>query len=418
MGILCLEVNRSMKELHTEAAYWCTFDTGKTQWPQLTSSCSTKALVVGGGMSGLLTAYMLHERNIDFILVEAKEISEGSSLASTGLLQYCSDMMLHELRKQIGKQKADLFYVSCFKAVDQIRNIAKRIEAETGDVQLHTRSSLQLCSEPIDALKLEKEYEALSSLQLPCELWDQQRIARHFPFSKRSALITHQDAEINPHLFVIRLAQFLSKYNQALFERSKMTGFDKLADGSYQVTINNEHRIHAEYIIHAVGYHYEQLQQPQLNFFINRSYVLVTDPIDDLSFWHERMLIWETARPYLYMRTTKDSRIVIGGLDERSSILNKKDASLKNEQLLHELNKLFPATEAGTAYYWNAYFHEPKDGLPYVGSDQDDPKRLYLLGYGGNGMVYSMLGANLIAQTISGTMEQPELASILTLSRS
>src|SRR5690606_18016368 len=98
-----------MKELHTGANYWNTFTTGDTEWPTLGESLRTKVLIIGGGMSGLLTAFKLHEQNIECVLVEGKEISEGSSLASTGLLQYCSDLMLHELRKMIGRQKADGF---------------------------------------------------------------------------------------------------------------------------------------------------------------------------------------------------------------------------------------------------------------------------------------------------------------------
>jgi len=410
-----------MKELHTGACYWSTVTTGNTDWPTLNESLSTKVLIIGGGLSGLLTAFMLHEQNIEFILVEGKDISGGSSLASAGLLQYSSDIMLHELRKMIGKQKADLFYLSCYRAIDEIRRIAAILHHDGKDCQLQTRSSMQYCSNLHDIDKLKKEYEALTSINLPCELWDQHNIEQNFPFSKRLGLITHQDAEINPYLLVIQLAQYLSKHNNKLFEHSAATLIKQHDNESYSVVINHQHTIEAEYIIHTVGYDFKQLQLPALQLKTNRSYVVVTERIHDLTSWKNHMLLWETARPYLYMRTTPDARVMIGGLDEASSMLDKEQHSLRkhNDKLITELNKLFPAFDAVIAYDWNAFFIEPKDRLPYFGTVGADSKHIYILGYGGNGTIYSMLGAQLAAHSIQGSMnpEKQELASILSLSR-
>lgn len=410
-----------MKKLHTGACYWSAFTTGNIEWPTLNESLSTKVLIIGGGISGLLTAFMLHEFNIEFVLVEGKEISEGSSLASTGLLQYSSDIMLHELRKAIGKQQADLFYLKCYHALDELRRIAAILQQEVGDCQLKTRSSMQYCSDLHDISKLKKEFEALSSINLPCELWDKRDIEQHFPFSKRLGLITHQDAEINPYLFVIRLAQYLRKHGANLYERSIASSIKQHDNGSFSVVINNQHTIQAEYLIHATGYQYEQLQLPALQLKMKRSYVIVTEPISDLSSWHNRMLLWETARPYLYIRTTFDSRAIIGGLDETSSMLNQEPFSVMqhNEKLINELNCLFPSLRATVAHNWNAYFIEPKDRLPYIGTDRVNLKHIYILGYGGNGTVYSMLGAQLAAHMVKGSCgsSELELISMLSLAR-
>ena len=410
-----------MKELHTGANYWNTYTTGDTEWPTLHESLRTKVLIIGGGMSGLLTAFKLHEQNIECVLVEGKEISEGSSLASTGLLQYCSDLMLHELRKMIGRQKADLFYRSCFRAIDEVRRIASLLQQEVGDCQLQSRSSMQYCSDLKDIDKLQKEYEALSSLDLPCELWDQHIIVQHFPFSKRLALVTHQDAEINQHLFVIRLAQYLSQRGIKLFEHSKASSIRQHNNGAFSVLINDQYTIEAEYIIHAVGYHSEQLQLTELNVKSNRSYVVVTEPIADLNSWYNGMLLWETARPYLYARTTPDSRVIIGGLDETSSKLDRDKPSINRhiDKLLAKLNELFPSFHAAAYQSWNAYFYEPQDGLPYIGLDPSNSKHVYILGYGGNGTIYSMLGAMLAVPIVLGNANtaEHELLSMLSLSR-
>ena len=77
---------------------------------------------------------------------------------------------------------------------------------------------------------------------------------------------------------------------------------------------------------------------------INRSYVFVSNPIQHFRDWYKQALIWETKRPYLYVRTTVEGRLIVGGLDE-----DKPDAPLSDEiimeraeRLLKQSKKLFP----------------------------------------------------------------------------
>lgn len=407
-----------MTELHYGAVYWKTFNTGESEWKQLSQSLSTKVLIIGGGMSGLLTAFALYKHNIDFVLVEADDIAEGSSLASTGLLQFSNDIMLHELQQQIGADKANYYYRSCYNALQQLKQVAAEIEPIVGEVQCYPRSSMQFSSIAADVDKLKQEYEALSGCGLPCELWTQQQIEAKFPFSKQCALITRDDAEINPHLFVLKLAQFLSRQGAQLYERSPVSSYKKLDNGLYQAAVN-EHYIEAQYMIHAVGYQFEQLQQLQLQLLLNRSYVIVTEPIGIENHWYENMLLWETARPYLYMRKTADNRIMLGGLDEPTHIVNHDPDSIRkhSDTLLNMLHQLLPNVQTSVAYQWNATFLTTRDGLPYIGAHPQDDHQLYVLGYGGNGTVSSMIGAQWAADKISGSQELDKLTGILALSR-
>ncbi|WP_237705243.1 FAD-dependent oxidoreductase [Bacillus coahuilensis] len=81
------------------------------------------------------------------------------------------------------------------------------------------------------------------------------------------------------------------------------------------------------------------------NATISTTYTLTTKPIENLNTWDQRELIWETARPYIYMRTTNDNRIIIGGLDEETSNPLERDSKMKHkmELLREEINKRFPS---------------------------------------------------------------------------
>lgn len=85
--------------------------------------------------------------------------------------------------------------------------------------------------------------------------------------------------------------------------------------------------ITANKVIVAAGYEGLEFKKEK-NATLISSYAVVTNPVEDLSSWYKRTLIWETARPYIYMRTTADNRIIIGGLDEDTNIAQERDSKL------------------------------------------------------------------------------------------
>lgn len=135
---------------------------------------------------------------------------------------------------------------------------------------------------------------------------------------------------------------------------------------------------------------------------ISSSFNIVTSQIEDLSFWHNRTLIWETARPYVYLRTTADNRIIIGGLDENTSFVDDRDAKIlhKRDMLIQELIKLFPDLRVTPDYYIGAFYGGTHDGMPMIGQYDEFPNCYFLMGYGDNGLVYSMVLSKIITELI------------------
>lgn len=153
----------------------------------------------------------------------------------------------------------------------------------------------------------------------------------------------------------------------------------------------------------ATGYEaQEEVNEP--NAKVVSSYAIATNPVADLADWGEAMMIWETARPYLYARQTVDNRIIIGGLDEPTKYSEKRDSMMihKRDELLDKLVDLFPelAGHVEADYYWGASFGETHEGLPTIGMYNDYPNCYFLLGYGGNGTVYSVILSQIIRDLI------------------
>lgn len=108
-------------------------------------------------------------------------------------------------------------------------------------------------------------------------------------------------------------------------------------------------------------------------------------------------------RPYLYLRSTGDDRLLIGGEDDDLDIPARRDARVqrKASTLLRKVQRLFPHLPLQSAFSWAGTFAETADGLPFFGAHpQYGPRVLFAMAYGGNGITYSMTGAALLRAAI------------------
>jgi len=354
-------------------------------------------------MSGVNCAHAFISAGLDTVLVERGEIAGGSTSANTGILQFSNDVMLCDLIGQIGQSNAQIFYRRCLQAIDELEQTASGLPENVG---FKRRSSLYFASTEQELPKLKKEYEALSEAGLPVEYWSADEIAKHFPFRKPGAIITHGDAEVNPFLFINVLADAAAGKGARLYEQTDIVRHERLDGGRHRLHTSGGHTIEANYVVFAIGYEPEELRGKLVKAIMNRSYSIATSPVPEpyLKQWHQHWLIWETARPYLYMRLTEDGRIIAGGLDQEieQPVHSEKILREKSIQLLNRIQSLFPEWPLDIEYVWNATFGESQDNLPFIGEDPALPGVYYNLGYGGNGTVYSMIGARTILGLVLG----------------
>ena len=169
--------------------------------------------------------------------------------------------------------------------------------------------------------------------------------------------------------------------------------------------------IAANKIVNASGYEITEFLEKKI-VQLHSTYALASEHIQSqIPAWKDKTLLWNTADPYLYMRLTKDNRIIIGGRDEdfysphkRDTLIKKKSALLKND-----FSKLFPATELIPEFCWTGTFGSTKDALPYIGTYNKTPHTYYALGFGGNGITFSVIAAEIICDMITGKKNKDAL---------
>lgn len=395
-----------MTALNVGSLLWSETSPFIPQYPALEEDLTCDCLVIGGGMGGALLSYMLSLQNVSTVLIDKTKIASGSTSANTGLLQYTNDKTLTSCIHTFGKEAGVQFYRLCDEAMKKLHDIQDNLIMET---QFIPRNSLYFTSTEQDVSLIQDEYNQLNKYGFDVDYWNKEKISSTLPFSKAAGLYTHGDAEVNPFQMCHSLVATAANNGVRVYEDSEVIRYEYKQDGVVCHTRNQ--RIFAKHVVFALGYETQAMKSDR-NAILTTSYAIATNTVKDLSSWYDRCLIWETARPYLYMRTTSDDRIVIGGLDEHLIPPEDREVRLiqKGRKLLQEVEALFP--EIGPLqidYSWASVFGSTHDGLPMMGKHPQYPHCYFLEGYGGNGTVYSMIAADIIADIITGKSRTEDL---------
>ena len=170
--------------------------------------------------------------------------------------------------------------------------------------------------------------------------------------------------------------------------------------------------VRARSVIFASGYEAHSLLKKKVAKLIS-TFALVSEPVASFTGWGEdQCVIWEHAKPYLYLRTTADGRVLIGGEDDPFRNPKRRDSLIdrKTKKLVGKFGELFPGIAVQVAYAWAGTFGESRDSLAYIGQHPEWPHAYFALGYGGNGITFSLLAAEIIRDAVTGrTNENADL---------
>jgi glycine/D-amino acid oxidase-like deaminating enzyme len=138
---------------------------------------------------------------------------------------------------------------------------------------------------------------------------------------------------------------------------------------------------------------------------IHNTFALVTEPLAEPAMATRMPLIWESAKPYLYVRGTGDGRLIVGGEDVPFKSAAGREALLPRQirRVSAKYEQLFGRELPPVAYTWAGSFAETTDGLPYIGAAPGmNPRLQFALCYGGNGITYSVHAGDIVRAGIEG----------------
>ncbi|KPQ24335.1 MAG: Glycine/D-amino acid oxidases (deaminating) [Halomonas sp. HL-48] len=387
-------------DLKSGYPFWAVKNGLLKTFPQLTRDHQSEVVVIGGGITGALIADELSRHGHHVVVLERRDIGWGSTSASTALLQYEIDTHMTELARRYGEANAVLAYQACADAIGELEALA----AGMGDVDFERQQSLYYASNEEDVLPLKEEFALRQKHGFLATWLESDDVHAEYGFQAPAAILTQVAASMDPYRMAYQLFEQLVQRGGEVYDRTQVEHIVPDEDG-VTLTLTSNAKLRCQNLIIAAGYE----SQTWLSEAVaeNRSsYALITDPLPPEALGKLRhTMIWESARPYLYLRTTRDGRLLVGGDDDDEDIPEQRDGRVlgKAEGLSRKIEALWPDMVINPTFSWAGTFAETDDGLPYFGPhDSLGPKVHFAMAYGGNGISYSMIGAKLLRAIIEG----------------
>jgi glycine/D-amino acid oxidase-like deaminating enzyme len=368
----------------------------QTTYAALRGAQDADIAIIGGGITGMITAWRFAAAGIRVAVLEAQRVGRGSTAASTALLMQEPDEDFIHLERRYGAARTRRIWQLSRRAtrdfVRAIRRLRIRCDLHACDSVYY---SLTRESEP----SLRREHRRRSGAGLGGRWLDGAALKAAAGF-EGVAIRTRGNAQIDPYRACGGFARAAVESGARIFERSPVERVVAAGDRVTLATRGGE--VRASRVVVATGYATPSFERLEARFRMLNTYVIVTRPLTP----RERrmnglgdVMLWDDGHPYHYARWTPDHRLMLGGADrprvtdhERGAALRKGIASLR-EFFIERYPRL---ADIELEYAWEGLFATTPDGLPYIGPHRRFPRHLFALGYGGNGMTFGFLAADLL----------------------
>ena len=356
------------------------------------------ALIVGGGITGSLIAERLTRQNLNVVIIDRELPGRGSTAASTSMLLWEIDRSLAQLTETYGFERASRAYLASLHAVAGLKSLVLQLGVAC---EMRDKDSLYLAAGDTNKELLD-EHQLRQRAGLPGDFLDHRTLLDIYGIARAGAIVSPGAADADPMQLARGLLRVAVARGARVFN-AEAVEFDAAAR-SVGVQLTNGRQIEARSVILATGYVMPAIIHSTVQT-ISSSWAIATRP-QPQKVWKDGALIWENSKDYLYARTTSAGRIIIGGEDSDEIIEpDARDRLIpeKSRVLARKLAALWPVADVDIEFRWSGTFDTTSDGLPLIGPVPNATGIYAAYGYGGNGITFSFLAAQLIGDLIAGS---------------
>ncbi|WP_278983812.1 NAD(P)/FAD-dependent oxidoreductase [Sphingobium yanoikuyae] len=373
-----------------------------TDWPSRPSdpfpAGPVDIAILGSGIVGAVIADRLSDSGRRIALFDRRPPGCGSTAASTAEIMWAMDVPMSHLSRDMGEAEAARRWRRVHEAV---RDFAHRIDAlgiEAGRVE---RPTLYLAGTILDEDGLAREAEMHRRYCLPSTFLRGEEVAKRFDIAPRAAIVSQGGFEIEPVRLCHAMLDRACQRGATLSWPVDVTALHP-ADGGILLETTDGRTCHARDVILATGYERAPLFLPPA-FGLHSTLAIATPP-GSAPLWGEQAMIWEASDPYLYVRTDRLGRIIAGGEDIDTSDEAGRDALLgaKAGTIAAKLETMLQNGPITIDRQWAATFGASPDGLPAIGSVATMPNVWMAAGFGGNGIAFASLAAQMLERELGG----------------
>lgn len=383
---------------HTTSVWMDTTDAQNL--PRVTGDLRTNVCIIGAGISGMTTAYLLARAGRAVVVIDDGQIGGGETGRSTAHITAALDDRYHEIEKLHGEDGARLAAESHTAAIDRIEAIAS---LEDIDCDFERLDGYLFLGGNDKQKILDRELEAarragLSTVEMvertPLDFWNTGPALR-FP----------RQAQFHPLKYLNGLARAIVRDGGQIFN---FTHAEKIEDGEpAKVTTSEGHVIIADRIVVATNTPVNDWVILHTKQAAYRTFVIgVRVPRGSVP----RGLYWDTPDPYHYIRLQEvdpaldpgraDEILIVGGEDHKTG--QEDDAEERFKCLEDWTRERFPMVKS-VEFKWSGQCMQPVDYMAFIGKNPGTDEHIYIAtGDSGNGITHGTIAGILLTDLIMG----------------
>jgi glycine/D-amino acid oxidase-like deaminating enzyme len=361
-------------------------------------------VVIGGGLTGLSTAYHTARKGARVVLVEKDKVGSGASGRNGSMCTQGITIGVGEARKRYGQERARELYDSFREAVDVVEELTQK---EQIDCDFHRAGRLGVAYKPqhFEGMRATRRDLAenfghdtvlLSRAELRSELGSDYY---------HGALLDPLSAALHVGKYVHGLADAAERAGADIHERNAATGLTRLPEGGFLVeTLHGT--IRARQVMAATDAYTDKALPWFRKRLINvGSFIVVTEPLGEeraRELIPRARLVVDSKNIGHYIRLTPDHRLAFGG---RARFAPSNPASdIKSGDILkREMAEVFPQlSDVRIDYVWGGSVGFSWDRLPHAGEAEGAKGLYYSMGYCGHGVQMATYMGRAVAEMMDG----------------
>ncbi|HWL11047.1 MAG TPA: FAD-dependent oxidoreductase [Planctomicrobium sp.] len=360
------------------------------QFPALETEKIYDVVVIGGGITGVTSAYLLKQAGLKVCLLEKGRIAGGDTGHSSAHLTYVTDTRFHELVNIFGNESAELAWKGGEAAIRLIEVLVDRVGIDCDFKRIPGYLIGDLYGVTTDEFFVERDFvfsrdRGFHSSFVPS-----------VPGVGMPGALFPNQGRFQPATYVKSLAHEVPGDGSDVYEQTEVTAIRK----SPLSVVANGITLHCGKVIIATHHPLEgssgfvPTSLFNTKLYSYNSYV-ISAPVQKGML--PEALIWDTRSPYSYLRVDsgmETDRAILGGKDHKTG--QQPEVADEFEQLTELLGRLTP--HGAVDYQWSGQVIETKDGLPYIG--EFDKNQFIATGFSGNGLTFGSLAGLMAADFV------------------
>jgi glycine/D-amino acid oxidase-like deaminating enzyme len=391
------------KDLHDGRSLWHDTDGRRVRTRQLEGDEAFEILIVGGGITGAIMALSLSAAGHEIAVVDRRPPGAGSTIASTAMIQFELDTPLIHLAKKLGRESAERAYRRSAQAVRDLKDLIRHhaLRAFWAD-----REALYLAGSRLGPRSMKDEVDARRAIGLDSRYLTAAEVRDTYGIDASAAILSSGSGEIDPASTAAECLRAAKRLGATVISPCEIVKLENTGRRVRLITAEG-HMLSARRVILTTGYEVVP-SLPKDAFKIVSSWAIATKPLPASAFWPGRCLIWEAADPYLYLRTTRDRRILAGGEDSGLTDPDRRAEAVpaKAHRLIGKVRRLLHKPELELDYAWGGAFAESPNSLPVFKPVDGVAGAFAVLGSGGNGITFAMLAASVVQSWLAGRSDR------------